>query len=73
MATKVFRFRNIEEAEGFKWQEILRKRLPYWEFDRYEYARLQIKFTPGVHRFKNIEAKREWEFQEVCRKWKKQS
>jgi len=72
MGVQVFRFKSIKESEAFKWQRIMRQRLPYLKYDRYEFARLNIKFTPGIYRFKNFEAKREREFQEVCKKWKKQ-
>lgn len=69
----IYRFKTMEEAEEFKWKQIIKNGLPYWEFDRYEYARLHIKFSPGIHRFQSLEAKREWEFKEVCEKWKRQS
>jgi len=72
MGIKIYRFKDILEAEEFKWNEIIKKGLPYWKFDRYEFARLNIKFTPGRYRFKNIMEKREWEFKEVCNKWRKQ-
>lgn len=73
MGTEILRFRSIEEAEEFKWQNIIKKKLPYWKFDRYEYARLHIRFTPGIYRFRTLEEKSEWELCEVCRKWEKQN
>mgnify|MGYP001104136554 CR=1 FL=1 len=73
MATKVFRFKTIEKAEKYKWKKILEESLPYWEYDRYEYARLNVKFRSGIYRFRTLKEKNEWEMQEVCERWREQS
>ncbi len=66
MGTKILRFKNIEEAEKLKWEKIIEEGLPYWENDRFEYARLRVKFTPGIYRFRTLKEKSEWELKEVC-------
>ncbi len=72
MGTKILRFKNIEEAERLKWKKIIEDGQPYWENDRFEYARLHTKFTPGVHRFRTLKEKKDWELKEICEKWKLQ-
>jgi hypothetical protein len=72
MKSKIFKFKTIKEAENFKWHNIIKEGLPYWKFDRYEYARLHITFEPGVYRFKTLKEKRDWEFEQVCKKWTRQ-
>jgi len=31
MGIKIYRFKDILEAEEFKWNEIIKKGLPYWK------------------------------------------
>lgn len=72
MKTGIYRFKTIEEADEFNWRIRIEEGLPYWEFDRYEYARFHILFDPGVYKFKSLKEKEDWEFNQVCEKWKKQ-
>jgi len=73
MSTKIYRFKSIEEADRFEWLRRIKQGLPYWEFDRFEYARLCIAFEPGIYKFRTFKEKEDWEFNQVCENWKQQN
>jgi hypothetical protein len=72
MKSGIYRFKSIEEQNDWEVSQRIAEGIPYWKWDRYEYARLHTKFRSGIYRFKTLREKEDWEFGEVTRQWTKQ-